>query len=323
VEPRPIGLGRLYEECKDALGLSLINGDVLPETDVGHSDIGRPGLVLAGFTDGVKSKQIQVMDQAEVLYLENLAPQERIKRFRNLVDLDIPCVVVAGGLAVPGFLHDLCSSARVPLFSASASATEVIQHLNSYLVVRLAPEASVNGTLVDVYGVGILLTGRSGIGKSECALALVGRGHRLVADDHVRTIAKPPGILIGRSTEPLQSFVEVRGIGLVNIGSIFGIRALRRQKRIEIEVKLREWEDGVSYDRSGLERGLAEIMGVRIPSVTVPLVPGKSLSVIVEVVALSHILRTYGYDAAGSLDEKWIEHIRRKGKPGFETRDIE
>ena len=323
MESRRIELARLYEECADALCLSVVNGDIPLEGKIGHSDIGRPGLVLAGFADGFQAEQIQVMDEGDVLYLESLVPQERIKRFRNLIDLGIPCVVVAGGLTIPGFLLDLCSTAGVPLFSASVSATEVIQHLNTYLLLKLAPEASVNGTLVDVYGVGILLTGKSGIGKSECALALVERGHRLVADDHVRTVAKPPGILIGRSTEPLQSFVEVRGIGPVDIGSIFGIRALRRQKRIEIEVKLREWEDGASYDRSGLERGLAEIMGVRIPSITVPLVPGKSLSVIVEVIALSHNLRTYGYDAAGGLDEKWIEHIKRKGKPGFEARDIE
>jgi HPr kinase/phosphorylase len=323
VEAKPLDLVRLYAECRDALGLDLTNDESHLKRTVSDTDIGRPGLALTGFTEGFGHGQVQVMDRADILYLESLSDGDAAGRLAVLADARVPCIIVAGGVGVPERLAEACSGAGVPLMSASASATEIVQHLSGYLLTELAPESSVNGTLVDVYGVGILLTGRSGIGKSECALALVGRGHRLVADDHVRTIARPPGILIGRSIEPLQSYVEVRGIGPVDIGSIFGIRALRRQKRIEIEVALKEWEEGVSYDRSGLEHGHAEIMGVRIPSIVVPLVPGKSVSVIGEVVALSHNLRTYGYDAAGSLDRGWTEHMRRHGIPDFDSRDME
>ncbi len=323
MEAKLFNLARILSECGDALGLRLVSDEASLERRVSRSDIGRPGLALTGFTDAFEHGQVQVMDRADILYLESLTTGEVAGRLRVLGEARVPCLIVAGGADVPGCLSSACSEIGIALLSASASATETVQHLNTYLLTELAPEFSLSGTLVDVHGVGILITGKSGIGKSECALALVGRGHRLVADDHVRTIAKPPGMLIGRSIEPLQSYVEVRGIGPVDIGSIYGIRALRRQKRIEIEVALKEWEDGVSYERTGLERGHTEIMGVRIPSIVVPLVPGKSVSVIVEVVALGHILRSYGYDAAGSLDKRWTEHIKKHRIPGFESRDIE
>ena len=323
MEAKPLNLSRILTECGDALGLRLLSDQASLKRGISRSDIGRPGLALTGFTDAFEHGQVQVMDRADIIYLEGLRAGDVAGRLLVLSEAAVPCIIVAGGAPVPECLPGACSEAGIGLMSATASATETVQHLNTYLLTELAPESSLSGTLVDVHGVGILITGKSGIGKSECALALVGRGHRLVADDHVRTIAKPPGMLIGRSIEPLQSYVEVRGIGPVDIGSIYGVRALRRQKRIEIEVVLKEWEVGVAYDRTGLDRTYTELMGVRIPSIVVPLVPGKSVSVIVEVVALSHILRTYGYDAAGSLDKRWTEHIERHRIPGFESRDIE
>jgi HPr kinase/phosphorylase len=323
LERKQVQLSQILEDCRDHLGLKLVGKAGGLDTAVADSGIGRPGLLLAGFPEGFQAGQMQVLDRAEILYLEKLDAEERTRRFQALLGQSIPCVIVSGGLTLPVDLVSVSDGARVPILRASASASEVVQYLNSYLLLRLAPETSINGTLVDVYGVGILLTGPSGIGKSECALALVGRGHRLVADDLIRTIVQPPGILVGRSSEPLQSYVEVRGIGLIHIGSIFGIRALRRQKRIEIEVRLRQWDKGVSYHRSGLESGNMEILGVTIPSMTVPLVPGKSVSVIVEVIALSHLLRIYGYDAAAAFDQRWLESVREKGESRFEGRDME
>ena len=313
----------LIEDCKDLLALRVGAGGEGLERSIADSDIGRPGLMLAGHPGGFKPGQVQVLDDADLEFLDSLPLDERKARFEALVDENIPCLVVAGDREMDEKLEGLAASKALPVLYAKPSATLVTQHLNAYLLVKLAPESSVNGTLVDVYGVGILITGKSGIGKSECALALVERGHRLVADDLVRTIAKPPGILIGRSSKPLQSYVEVRGIGLVDIGSIYGVRALRRQKRIEVEVVLREWPKGSTYDRSGLETEEREIMGVKIPCMTVPLVAGKSVSVIVEVIALSHILKSYGYDAAGTLDKRWIDLMRSEGTQDFKLRDVE
>ena len=323
MKAKRVSVSELYKDCGEHLNLRHLNPGVGLEAEIGDSDIGCPGLALAGYEDGFKPGRVQVLEEADLLYLESLEPSERRSRFKGLIDKGIPCVVVAGGLELAPDLLEVGSSEGLAVLSSGLSATQVIQHLNTYLLAKLAPESSVRGTLVDVYGVGILLTGKSGIGKSECALALVERGHRLVADDLVRAIAKPPGVLIGRSTKPLQSYVEVRGIGLVDIGSIYGIRALRRQKRIEVEVALREWAEASSLDRSGLESEEREIMGIRIPSMTVPLVPGKSVSVIVEVIALSHVLKSYGYDSAKALDKRWLDSLRSRGDQDFKLRDVE
>jgi HPr kinase/phosphorylase len=294
------------------------------ERAVAKPDIARPSLVLAGFEGGAVPGVIAVLGRSEVLYLAGLGTESASRAFGAMLDGRPPCVIVTEGAVLPLALVEQAVARETAVLATPRSSTETVCHLSSYLLAELAPDTAVNGTLVDVYGIGILIRGRSGIGKSECALDLVERGHRLVADDMVRVTARPPGVLIGRSPEPLQDFVEVRGIGPVDIGSIFGIRALRRQKRIEIEVNLRLWgEEGFSYDRSGLERRQVEILGVKLPSVTVPLVAGKSISVIIEVIALSHILASYGYNAADSLRAKIRERLKRAGGPGFVPTDVE
>jgi HPr kinase/phosphorylase len=317
-------VSRMFCDCGEDLGLRLLTQGCGLEIAIGQADIVSPGLALAGFDQGLPPGQIQVIGRAEVLYLSGLERQAAGKAFGALLAAKPPCVIVAQAMDLPGALVDLASGKGVAVFATALSPAETIRYLSNYLQVELAPETSINGTLVDVYGIGILIRGRSGTGKSECALELVERGHRLVADDLVRVVAGPSGTLMGRSVEPLQSYVEVRGIGLVDIGSIYGIRALRRQKRIEIEVNLREWgEEGVSFDRSGLESKQSEILGVKIPSMTVPLVAGKNISVIVEVIALSHVLGVYGYDAADSLRQKLAERLKRAGRTGFVARDTE
>jgi len=324
VSSKQILVSRIFADCRAELGLELVTGGVDLDIAVTCPDIGRPGLLLAGFDEGFLPGLIQILGRTEVLYLSKLDGDTRTGCFTALLSKAVPCLIVTQGMVLPEPLIDLSARSRVPVFSTPRSSTETVQYLSNYLGGELAPEVGISGTLVDVYGVGILLRGKSGIGKSECALDLVERGHRLVADDLVRVISKPPGILIGRSSEPLQNYVEVRGIGLVDIGSIFGIKALRRQKRIEIEANLKEWgEDGFSYDRSGLEYKQVEILGVRIPSMVVPLVAGKSVSVIIEVIALSHVLGVYGYDAADSLREKLVARLKRAGMTGFIPQDVE
>jgi HPr kinase/phosphorylase len=316
-------LSKVFGDCRDLLRLEHLNPGVSLEIEVQHADLSRPGLMLSGFGEGFRGDRIQVLGESEISYLRSLKAEEQISRFQHLLAAEVPCIVMAGSQKLEEHLIAETGRAGIPVLNTPCSTTQVMHYLGGYLEVELAPGIGIHGTLVDVYGVGILLRGKSGIGKSECALDLVERGHRLVADDLVHTIAKPPGILVGRSSEHLQNYVEVRGIGIIDIGSIYGIRALRRQKRVEVEVNLKEWEKGLSYDRSGLEKAETEILGVKIPSVTVPLVPGKSVGVIVEVIALSHILRAYGYDAAATLDERWLDRIRADGRKTFEPRDIE
>ena len=316
-------LSKLYEDLGGRLKLERLNDSVGFDISIGSPDIGRPGLLLSGFGEAFPSERIQILGGVEVLYLERLEPGARLKAFERLLGEQVPCIMVTGGRRLPDALVERATAGQAPLLSTPLSATETVQCLYSYLLGELAPETAMNGTMVDVYGVGILITGRSGIGKSECALDLVERGHRLVGDDVIRVIAMPPGILIARSMEPLQNFVEVRGVGLIDIGSIFGIRALRRQKRIEVNVQLTDWDKNVHPDRTGLEERETEIMDVRVPCLSVPLVAGKNIGVIVEVVALNHILKAYGYNAAQVLNQNLIERLKRDGKRGFEYRDME
>lgn len=316
-------LSKLYEDLSDRLKLGRLNDSINLDITISSPDIGRPGLLLTGFGEGFPSERIQVFGEVEVLYLERLGEGDSLKAFGRLLGEQVPCIVVTGGRRLPDALVERATAGRAPLLATPLSATETIQCLYSYLLGELAPETAMHGTMVDVYGVGILLTGRSGIGKSECALDLVERGHRLVADDLIRVIAMPPGILIARSVEPLQNFVEVRGVGLIDIGSLFGIKSLRRQKRIEVNVQLTDWDKNVHPDRTGLEERDTEILGVRVPCLSVPLVAGKSIGVIVEVVALNHILKAYGYNAAEVLNQKLIERLRKDGRRGFEYRDME
>ncbi len=316
-------LSNLYEDLKSRLKLERLNASVGLDISISSPDIGRPGLMLAGFGEGFPSERIQVFGEVEVLYLERLSAAERLEALGRLLGEQVPCVIVTDGRRLPDALVERATEAKAPLLSTPLRATETVQCLYSYLLGELAPETTMHGTMVDVYGVGVLLTGRSGIGKSECALDLVERGHRLVADDLIRVIAMPPGILIARSTEPIQNFVEVRGVGLIDIGSTFGIRALRRQKRIEVNVHLTDWDKDVHPDRTGLEERDREILGVRMPVLEVPLVAGKNISVVVEVVALNHILKTYGYNAARVLNQNLIDRLKEEGGRGFEYRDME
>jgi HPr kinase/phosphorylase len=320
---KEVQLSQLYEDLKDRLKLERLNDAVSFDISIGSPDIGRPGLMLAGFGEGFPSERIQVLGKVEVLYLEHLDAPERLRAFERLLGEQVPCIMITGGRRLPGTLLERATRGHAPLLSTPLSATETVQCLYSYLLGELAPETSMHGTMVDVYGVGVLLTGRSGIGKSECALDLVERGHRLVADDLIRVIAMPPGILIARSAEPLQNFVEVRGVGLIDIGSTFGIRALRRQKRIEVSVQLADWNKNAHPERTGLEERETEILGVRVPSLSVFLVPGKNIGVIVEVIALNHILKAYGYNAAQVLNQKLLDRLKKEGRRGFEYRDME
>ena len=321
--PKHIPLSQLIDDCKEFLHLEPLADVETLDAPVTRSDIGIPGLILAGLGLPPPKGQIQILGEREISYLKGLGSEDRSAAIDHLSRLEIPCVVLARSDEDLDELRDDFVRCRRPVFASDLNLTQVFQYLSTYLEVELAPGTTLNGTLVDVYGVGILLRGPSGIGKSECALDLVERGHRLVADDMIKAIAKPPGILIGRSVAPLQNYVEVRGIGLIDIGSIYGIRALRRQKRIEVEVNLTHWDKSISLDRSGVETRTTEILGIRIPSVIVPLVPGKSISVIVEVIALSHTLKTYGYDPTAELDRRWLERLKSKARKGFEPRDTE
>ncbi len=201
------------------------------------------------------------------------------------------------------------------------STTPFIHELTAYLDDIFAPASTTHGSLVDVYGVGLLFTGRSGIGKSECALDLVERGHRLVADDVVTIKRRHENVLIGSANKVLGHHIEIRGVGIIDLQKVFGIRAIRFQKRIEVEVHLEEWQDGSDYERTGLEDRLATLLGVQIPLVTVPIYPGKNITVIAEVIALNYLVKSYGFDAALEFDRKLSEIMTQNARLKLLARD--
>lgn len=301
---------RVYRDLNESLKLTLLTE--LPEADItlAAPDVHRPGMAMMGFMENFLPHRLQVLGESEMAYLDTLDGAGQNAAVANLAFLEAPAVFVTRGLVVPGPVLASARENGMPVFRTVMNTEEFIHALSSYLADTFAPSKDVHGSLVDVYGVGMLITGKSGIGKSECALDLVERGHRLVADDVVEVCRVSDDVLIGRFREVLQHNIEIRGVGVVDVQAIFGIRGIRMQKRIEVEVNLQRWRDDADYERMGLERGCTEYLGVQIPHIVVPIVPGKNITVIAEVIALDSMLRVYGIDAAQDLNRRIMETLR-------------
>ncbi|MFO7588175.1 MAG: HPr(Ser) kinase/phosphatase [Gemmatimonadota bacterium] len=288
----------LIERRGKPLELEVLAGEKGLGREVRNADIASPGLVLAGFTEHFPSGRLQVLGETEIMFLRSLDAGRRTAVLGSFFSYDPPCVFVTKGLAVPEGLLARGGELQIPIVRSSLKTGEFFRRIKAFLEDEFAPSTAVHGSLADVYGVGLLFVGGSGIGKSECVLDLVERGHRLVADDVVLVRRRGMDVLIGRAIEHQQFHMEIRGIGIVDVRALFGIRSVRQQKRIEVVVQLEHWRDGASYDRTGLDEDTTEILGVELPRVTIPLNPGKNITVISEVVAMRHLLRYAGVDSA-------------------------
>ncbi len=301
---------KLFADLREMLGLEALTP--LPDAPLPLTapDVHRPGMAVMGFTENFLPDRIQIMGESEMAYIGGLDGTRQREAFAQVLSLSPPAMIVTRSLPVPEVVLDMARERDFPLLRSRRSAVTVAKELTRYLERAFAPTCEVHGTLVDVYGVGLLFTGRSGIGKSECALDLVERGHRLVADDIVDVMRISDNILIGRYRPLLQHNIEIRGVGVIDVQAIFGIHAIRMQKRIEVEVQLQEWDDGMDYERVGMERRTTEILGVEIPQVILPLNPGKNITVISEVIALDFMLKVYGYDSARILNDRIVKSMR-------------
>jgi len=270
----------------------------------------RPGLALAGYIKLFTFQRIQIIGNTESEYLSNYSEKDQKKAFKNLTGFDIPVIFLTSGNQLPQFLLDMAEDADIPIFRTSVETTKFMALLRSLLEDLFANQTVIHGSMVDVYGIGILVTGKSGIGKSEVALDLIERGHRLVADDVV-ILTEKQNVLIGSATDVNKHYMEIRGLGIIDIMSMFGIRSIRYQKRLEVIVELTLWDDH-DVQRTGLDRENASIMGTKIPYIHVPITPGKNITVIAEVIAMNHLLSHYGYDAAKVFQEKLQEQIKKK-----------
>ncbi|MSR22545.1 MAG: HPr(Ser) kinase/phosphatase [Gemmatimonadetes bacterium] len=294
----------LIEARGESLSLELLTPEVSLKRDFSDSDVANSGLALAGFVDRFPAGRMQVFGETEMQYLSTLPPDVQAERLIGFFSRDIPAAFVTKGLDVPPVLIETASSQGVPLFRSALSTKDFFRRLKPYLEVVLAPSTTVHGSLADVYGVGLLFMGKSGIGKSECVLDLIERGHRLVADDVVMVSRRGNDVLIGRGHDLQRHHMEIRGIGIIDVRALFGIRAIRQQKRIEVVVQLEEWDDKRAYDRTGLDVGEMEILGVATTIVSIPLNPGKNVTVLSEVIAMNHLLKYAGVDSAAEFDRR-------------------
>lgn len=307
---------KIYREKKEVLELTLLTNENGLKRTLPSNEINRPGLALAGFVERFAGQRTQVLGETEMSFLSTRDGLERKKAVENIFRFELPCVIVTKGITAPAELLEVAEKKGVPVFSSRLSTVEFINRLGVFLDNLFAPQTTIHGTLVDVYGVGLLYTGKSGVGKSECALDLVERGHRLVADDVVKILRKAPQVLVGTGSELLGHHMEVRGIGIINIEKLFGIRAIRMQKRIEVQVSLVHWDDQIEFERLGIEDKYTTILGVEIPVVMIPVSPGKDITVISEVIAMNHMLKVYGENSAKDFSKRHSEVIYRRRAVG-------
>ncbi|MCH7947533.1 MAG: HPr(Ser) kinase/phosphatase [candidate division Zixibacteria bacterium] len=308
-----ITVEKLTETRKQDLDLTLLtsNSDGLKKI-INNPELHRPGLALTGFYERFASKRVQILGETEATYLSQLS-EDRLKEIsRKMFDYGLPLVIITKGLAPPAGFIEAADLSGTCVFSSKLTTAELTTKLSAYLDHLFAPSIMVHGSLMDVYGVGLLYTGKSGIGKSEIALDLVERGHRLVADDVVKITRAAPDVLLGNSSELLGHHMEIRGIGIIDIEELFGIRAIRLQKRIEVEVNLTLWSETEEYERLGLEDKKTKVLGVEIPIVRVPISPGKNITVISEVIAMNHMQKVYGENAALEFTKKLSQTLSRQ-----------
>jgi len=252
-----------------------------------------------------------IFGETEMTYIAALPDEEAEKRLDVLFSFAVPAVFVSKGQEVPAYFVETATRHGVPVLRSRCATKVLYQRIKPYLEIALAPSTTLHGSLADVYGVGLLFVGKSGVGKSECVLDLVERGHRLVADDLVLATRQGNDVIIGRGHELQGHHMEIRGVGIIDISALFGVRAIRQQKRIEVIVSLEIWEQDREYSRTGLDEDYQDILGVQIPRVTVPLNPGKNITVIAEVVAMSHLLRFSGVNAAQAFDLKLRQYLEQ------------
>lgn len=307
-----VRVGQLLRDDELAeLELRIRAGKDRLDNRVIHPRVQKPGLAFAGYYPYIKTGRVQIVGESEIAYLETLDPAEREERFDRITALDVPCFVVTKGLEPPAGLLERCRRRSIPLIASSALSSVVIKRLSWFLEEHLVPSTHLHGVFLEIYGLGVLLIGESGVGKSECALDLITRGHSLVADDRVSVKRYPSDDLVGFCEEGLRHHMELRGLGIINVHDLFGLAAVRERKALDLVVELEHWREGYPYDRLGLDETLYEILGVPVPYIKMPVALGRNLSILVEIAARNHVLKLQGHHTAREFARKLQERIER------------
>ncbi len=300
-----------YQSLKDSLDLTLVAGAQGMNRRVTVPEVNRPGIALTGYFDYFASRRIQVLGKVEMTYLSTLKPPVRLRVLSQLLEKGIPCVIISRRYRPPDELLELGNTMGVPIYRSSLITMHIVNKASLYLEDQFAPTTCMSGTLVEVFGLGILITGKSGVGKSESALALIENGHRLVSDDVVK-IRRRDEELIGFGEKLTRYHMEIRGLGIINVQTLFGAGCVREMKKIDIVTNLEEWMPDAEYDRLGLDDKTINILGVHVPHLTIPVRPGRDLCLILETAALSQRLKIMGYFPAQEFNRELLSLIQKK-----------
>jgi len=307
-------ISRLLGDTDYDLQLELVAGKDGLDRRISSSRIQKPGLALTGFTEHLHPERVQVFGNTEISFLSTLTEQRQQEVLEKLfLEENLACVVVTKNLEIPASLVAACNKARLALMKTPQLSSTFIQQVQGFLEEALTTSASLHGVLMDVFGVGILLLGKSGIGKSEIALDLVMKGHRLVADDIVDVTRRKAAVIYGAGNAIIKHHMEIRGLGIINIKDLFGIAAVRDRKKIELVIELVEWDPHTEYDRLGVEEQKFSIVGVDVPLSVVPVRPGRNMTTIIEVAARNHLLKLQGHHSAREFTERLNRAIAEGG----------
>jgi HPr kinase/phosphorylase len=302
----------LYTSMKRQLKLELLAGEQGLHNKIKVAELNRPGLALAGYTDYFANRRIQVLGKAEITFLNSLKKATLRERLKPLFGSNIPCIIVSRRFSPNSTLVRMANEFNVPILRSPFVTMRVMNKITVLLDNWFAPSVSIHGSLLEVYGVGVLITGKSGIGKSECSLALISRGHRIVADDIVRIHVEDGITLVGTRSEITSHHMELRGLGIISVESLFGVGCIRDRKRIDLNIYLEEWDPNREYDRLGLGEQTSTILGIEIPYNLIPVKPGRDSALLVEAASLSQRLRWMGRNPARELNEKLIQSMSIK-----------
>ena len=297
--------------------------NITPDIDAGkivltHPEVNRPALQLAGFFDHFDNERVQIIGNVEQAYISAMAHEMKVKRYEQLVSSKIPCVLFSRGITPDEELITVCNYYGVPCLVSEKSTSDLMAEVIRWLNVKLAPMISIHGVLVDVFGEGVLIMGESGIGKSEAALELIKRGHRLVSDDVVEIRRVSDVTLVGSAPDITRHFIELRGIGIIDVKTLFGVESVKNTQSIDLVIKLEEWNRDKEYDRLGMEEEYTEFLGNKVVCHSLPIRPGRNLAVIVESAAVNHRQKKMGYNAAQELYRRVQENMEKKREEGDE-----
>lgn len=306
----------LFDKYGEHLGLQLVAGKAGMKRSIKLPEVHRPGLSLSGYLKNYVSQRLLVFGNVETLYLKDIDKIVRVERLRGILTKETPAVIVAGRYQPVKELVNFCEQDGIPLFRASMTTMNLVSKMTMLLNEEFSPTMTCHGTLVEAFGVGVLIQGDSSVGKSEAALGLIERGHRLISDDVVRIKLREGTYLEGSGPELTRHLMEIRGIGIINVGHLYGAVCVRDEKTVDIVVKLEDWDDRRFYDRIGLDEKYCDILGIKIPYHILPVKPGRDVVLLLETIVLNHRLKEMGYNSAKEFNAKLLETIAKKQNQG-------